>query len=364
MDAQRNLIDRLEEALAHKDIGRRAETLRRVTDLFVSGSGRFTGDQVALFDDVMSRLAAEIEVSARAAFGQRLAALSDAPPGVVRGLALDDAIEVAGPVLSLSERLDDSTLVESARTKSQNHLLAIARRKVLAESVTDVLVDRGNHEVVQSTAENAGAKFSKFGYSTLAQRAHHDGGLALTVWMRPEIPREHLLAVFEQASESLRSKLEAADPTKAGIMRDMVAQASNEIQTATREASAIYMTARSRVLSLHHAGKLDEAQLANFARSGRFDETTIALSIIGDVPVGLVERAITSQRSEQILVFAKSIGLGWETAHAILLLQARTNGSSTYEPDQCCATFERLRADMAKKAIQFLRLRERAERSD
>src|SRR5712672_601065 len=344
MKPQENLIDQLEDALAHSDIGRRAETLRRVTDLFVSGSGKFSGEQIALFDDVMSRLLEQIELSARAAFGKRLAMFPDAPLRVIRGLALDDEIEVAGPVLAHSERLDDPILVESARTKSQDHLLAISRRKTLAEPVTDVLVERGNREVAVSMAGNMGARFSDFGYSTLVQRARSDGGLALSVWSRPEIPRQHLLALFAQASESVRAKLEAADP----------------IQTETRERSALYGTARAHVLSLHQSGRLDETQLADFARGGKFDETTIALSILANLPIGLVERAITNQRTEQVLVLAKATGLGWETTKEILLLQAGTSGSSTLEIDQCCASFARLQPDTAKKAIHFYRLRERA----
>ena len=360
MTPQENLIDQLEDALARSDIGRRAETLRRVTDLFVSGSGKFSGEQIALFDDVMSRLLEQIEVSARAAFGKRLAMIPDAPLRVIRGLALDDEIEVAGPVLAHSERLDDPILVESARTKSQDHLLAISRRKTLAEPVTDVLVERGNREVAVSTAGNMGARFSDFGYSTLVQRAQSDGGLALSVWSRPEIPRQHLLALFAQASESVRAKLEAADPTKAGVLRDVVAQASDRIQTETRERSALYGTARAHVLSLHQSGRLDETQLADFARGGKFDETPIALSILANLPIGLVERAITNQRTEQVLVLAKATGLGWETTKEILLLQAGTSGSSTLEIDQCCASFARLQPDTAKKAIHFYRLRERA----
>jgi uncharacterized protein (DUF2336 family) len=360
MNAQHNLIDQLEDALAHSDITRRAETLRRVTDLFVLGSGRYSGEQIALFDDVMSRLVNEIELSARAVFGHRLAMLPDAPPRVIRGLALDDAIEVAGPVLALSEQLDDPILVETAKTMSQDHLLAISRRKVIAEAVTDVLVERGNRQVAVSTAENAGAKFSHFGYSTLVQRARDDGGLALSVWTRSEIPRQHLLALFADASEAVRASLEAADPAKAGLLRDVVAQAANQIQTETRDRSAVYGAARSHVLALHQSGRLDEPQLANFAQAGKFDEATIALSIMADLPIGLVERAISNKQTEQVLVLAKATDLGWETAKAILLLQAGTNGSSTPELDQCCATFARLRPDTAKKAIHFYRLRERA----
>ena len=47
-------------------------------------------------------------------------------------------------MLSQSERLDDKTLIENARSKSQAHLLAISTRQALSGAVTDVLVQRGN----------------------------------------------------------------------------------------------------------------------------------------------------------------------------------------------------------------------------
>ena len=59
MTKQHNLIDDLNDAVATKNLGRRAEMLRRIAGLFVSGSGEFTGEQVALFDDVMGRLVNE-----------------------------------------------------------------------------------------------------------------------------------------------------------------------------------------------------------------------------------------------------------------------------------------------------------------
>ncbi|MDX7218226.1 DUF2336 domain-containing protein, partial [Escherichia coli] len=145
------------------DIGARVGILQRVTDLFVAGAKRFDVEQVALFDDVMCRLIDEIDHTACAAFGLRLSTIANAPPLVSRTLALHDSIEVAGPLLSRSESLDDKTLVTGARTKGQAHLLAISRRKLLNEDVTDVLVERGDHDVVVSTAANLGARFSEFG---------------------------------------------------------------------------------------------------------------------------------------------------------------------------------------------------------
>jgi uncharacterized protein (DUF2336 family) len=363
ISGQENLIDQLEGVIAGKDIGHRAVMLRRVTDLFVLGSGKLSDEQIALFDDVMQRLVDEIESSARATFGQVLALIPDAPPKIIRRLALDDEIEVARAILSHSGRVDDMTLIESAKTKSQEHLLAISRRKVLGESVTDVLVERGNQQVVLSTAGNSGAAFSEFGYSTLVRRSSNDVGLAACVWSRPEIPRQHLLKLFADASEAVRLELTNKDPRKAGLIMEIVAQAANQIQTRTRERSASYAAAYAYVQSLHQSGKLGEPQLAEFATAKKFDETIVALSKICDLPVGLIERAFVDDRSEQIIVLAKAAGLSWKTAKAILQLQAGPKGGSTRIFDQHFETFTRLKTESAKKAMTFYRMRERAAMS-
>ena len=159
MNLTNGLIDQLEIALASPELSKRAELLRQVADLFVLGSGKFSDVQIDLFDEVMSTLLKNIECTARATFGSRLSRLPDAPLRTIRLLAFDDAPEVAAPVLEHSPRLDEVTLAENARTKSQDHLLAIAGRSQLTEPVTDVLVERGNSDVAVRTAGNGGARF-------------------------------------------------------------------------------------------------------------------------------------------------------------------------------------------------------------
>ena len=60
---------------------------------------------------------------------------------------------MASPVLAQAERLDIKTLIECARIKNQEHLLAISRRKKLPEALTEVLVERGDQQVVLSIAK-------------------------------------------------------------------------------------------------------------------------------------------------------------------------------------------------------------------
>ena len=253
MTVHNALIYELEEALSHGSAERRAKTLRRITDLFVFGSSQFSKEHIAVFDNVFKHLISDIERSARVTLADRLAALPHAPPQVIRTLAFDDAIDVAGPVLTRSEQLDNVTLVENARTKSQQHLLAISRRKVIAETVTDVLVERGNRDVALSAAQNAGAKFSETGYVRLVRRSEGDDELAQAVGSRPEIPRQQFLKLLTSASSAVRQALEAANPGYAHEVRDVVAEVASAIQLKTATASRDFAAAQA--LGRIHAGR-------------------------------------------------------------------------------------------------------------
>ncbi len=357
-----NFIDRLETVISSKDVARRATILSQVADLFVVNSGRFSQEHVELFDDVMTRLLDSAGEDARAQFGDRLAKLADAPPKTLRHLALDEAIEVAGPILRHSDFIDDSTLVEAARHKSQDHLLAISGRKVLVEAVTNILVERGDEAVVSSTARNEGAKFSEFGISNLVKKASSDGGLALIMWSRVDIPRQNLVKLFADASEAIREQMMKADPHRAELIKTAVAEVADEIQARTRAGSDAFSAARSHVEALHSVGQLSEAQLHAFAGEGSFEKTAVALSLLCELPIGVVERAFVQQHTDQILVMAKAIGLTWVTTVALLLLQAGVNGSSRQQLDQCFVSFSKLQTKTALTALQFYRMRQKASK--
>lgn len=358
MNVRESFTDQLEQALASKDLSRRAEILHRITDLFMSSSGNLSAEQIELFDDVMSKLLGAVELAVRAAFGRRLAGVADSPGKVMRMLAFDDSIEVAGPVLTHGSRLDDEALSENARTRSQEHLLAISRRKSLAECVTDVLVERGNQIVVVSTARNPGAKFSQDGMETLVGRSRTHAELAMCVWSRPDIPRQHLMKMFAQASEAVRKQLQAANPRRAAQIAAAVASASEELQTVARAGSHEQATAQAIVTSLHSAGKLDEANLLYFAQQRNFDNVAVALSLLCDVPIGLAERVLVQSEPEQLMILTKSIDLSWETVKCILCLHIVPADSD--QLNDCFASYLRLKPQTAQTALQFYRLRERA----
>jgi uncharacterized protein (DUF2336 family) len=128
--------------------------LMQIADFFVGNSPRYTDDEINLFDAIITRLATEIEISVRSLLAQRLAPIANAPINIMTILASDDETKVAYPILAQSDRVDEAILVQCARSKSQDQLLAISRRKTLSEVITDVLVERGNEQVVLSAAKN------------------------------------------------------------------------------------------------------------------------------------------------------------------------------------------------------------------
>jgi uncharacterized protein (DUF2336 family) len=352
MTPPRSLIDEIEDALAAKSEEKRAAALWRITDLFIAGADSFGDDHVTLFDDLLQRLATTIEKNARAKLSSRLCRLANAPPGMVRNLAADHDIRVAQPILRYSPRLDDTCLTNTAATHSQQHLLAIAQRSALSEAVTDVLVERGDRDVVRSVAQNSGARFSNAAFRTLVERSVGDEVLAVHVGIRRDLPRQHLLKLVERASVAVRQKLAAADPAAAGAIRDVIAEIDGSIRAASRRASTDYAAARLEVEALQQAGRLGEPEVYAYADARKFEETAVALSLVTGAPIDLVERAMLDDNPDMAVILSKVAGFSWSTAQCILL-RAANRHLSVQDLDRALSGFSRLKPGTARSIIEF-----------
>jgi len=349
-----SLIDEVISTVASGDVNQRLRILQRVTDLFVAGSRSYSSQQIGLFDDLLQQLSADIEVNARAKLAHRLAGLDSAPPKVIRSLAFDDEIAVAGPVLIHSQQLSDADLVENATNKSQKHLLAIAQRLKLSEIVTDVLVERGDRHVVQKVARNNGACFSLAGYGRLTTRARYDRKLTLVLGQRSDIPRQYFLKLLETASASVRAKLEAANPQAAAAIRESVDDVATAMQHEARDASQEHTAAARDANRRYNAQSITEANVHAPAHAQEFERTVVALSRFGRFPVDIVERALLDEGADMILILAKAADCSWTTARELLVMfHAKRN----LKPDDLTQAFERYRKlsqQTARNIVKFL----------
>jgi len=355
MNETNSVLRDLEDAIARGTADSRERALWHATDLLIAG--RYYEDEIATFGEVIGRLADEIETEARVQLAQRLARIEYSPASVIRKLAFDDEIEVAGPVLRDSERLDEATLVENASTKSQEHLLAIAERKTLSPAVTDVLASRGNSAVAKAVARNHGAQFSGAGFLHMVQRAENDSILAEHLGRRLDIPRHLFQQLISKASDDVGKRLAEERPELLDVIHSSVANVAGELQSKFGPGSRNYFVAKRTVSIQHRLGNLNESSIAGYATAHKVDEVTIGLALLSGLPVDVVERALFDRNREMLLMLAKALNFTWTTTMALAFLGARDNRITAGELQELERDYARLAGPTSRSVLEFYQSR-------
>ena len=356
------LINEIQDTTVSGSTKKQLSALTRITDLFVTGSARYSKQQIELFDEVFKSLVAVIELKTRVKLARHLAASSNAPATLIRAFAFDDAIDVAAPVLSQSTALSEADLVVSASTQSQGHLYAIAQRQTISEAITEILIKRGEPIVVHTVAKNAGACLSDGSFRELVMRAGDDAKLALHVGTRRDIPRHHFLKLLETASASVSSKMIAANPQFTDAVQVAVAEVIDDINLEVRNKSRGHAIARQKVRRLKYWRELGDANVHAAASAQDFEKTVMALSILARCPIEMAERAVLNENPGVVQVIAKAAGCSWPTVKALLLMTAADRRMSRSDLEQARENFERLETRTAKRVLEFYDAR-RSERT-
>jgi uncharacterized protein (DUF2336 family) len=359
MGATRSLIPELEDVIQRGSREQRAEALRRITALFLDGAAGYSDQHVNLFDEVFGLLIEEIETKTRAELSNRLAPVTNAPVKILRTLANDDDIDVAGPVLKLASRLAEADLVDVARTKGQAHLHAISTRRALGEAVTDVLVRRGNRDVARRVADNRGARISEKSFRRLVQRAEEDGILAEKIGLRPDIPAPMFRDLLSKATAVVHRRLiAAASPELRAAICDVLAKVSKEV--GDRIGPRDYRAAQRIVLGLDRAGQLDENVLTSFCSDGKFEEAVVTLATLSKVPIKIADRLLGGDRPDPVLILCKAAGLSWPAVKAVISARPDAPGISTQGLDAAFGNYGRLSASTAQRVVRFWQVRQGA----
>jgi uncharacterized protein (DUF2336 family) len=350
-----SLLPELEEVLQRGSPGRRAEMLKRITDLFLGSADQFAPEHVGVFDDVIGFLIAEIETQALAELSRRIAPVPNAPDGVVRKLAINDDIAVAGPVLRRTP-LADADLEQIAETRGQEHLLAIAERPGLTEALTNILVRRGDGAVARSVATNRQARFSPDSFSKLVQRAKLDGVLAERIGSRTDIPPHLFRQLVLQATEVVQKRLlaNARPETREEILR-VLSQVSDAVGATA--APRNYEAALAIVRDMQKDGRLNEAAITGFARNQKYEETIAGLATLSAVPVETVDRLMSGDRSDPVIILARAANFGWETVRAIIESRGGARGTSTQAIDAAKQNYDMLSPATAERVVRFWQVR-------
>jgi uncharacterized protein (DUF2336 family) len=351
-----NLISDLESAIAtgsHKT----GALLHRITDLFLIHAGHYSPDQLAIYDDVLLVLVDKVEIAARAVLAKRLAPIDSAPANTIRSLALDDAIEVAEPILAISNVVDDKTLVDCIAAQGQDHLLAIATRNKLSETVTDKLVAKGDNKVLGTLVTNPGADISDRGFGLLVRKSVGDDWLSECIAERKDIPDHHFRELVSQASDIVRRRLIKDNPELCEAIGAAFPPSAKANAIKHARSTTDYRTAELCVKSR----EITDAVVNEFAQAKKIEEVIVSIAQLSGLSAPEIERLIMGTWTSPIAIIFKAIGLRMTTVDAIYRARLQGGGGLGNDGIRTKAEFIAVSRPTAERIMRFFRVRKSAE---
>lgn len=270
----------------------RRELLRKVTEA-LDPSVPLAKDEIAEFDDILPAVAAEYSTQVRTQIARLIASSLSPFSRSAQQFALDD-IEVARPILENYDALSDDTLLKVVGQKSQDHMMAVTRRRRISEAVSQALVERGDDDVVTSLLTNQKAEIGSAAYDLVAKRAETSPALQAPLVRRSGVPIELLNDLYTKVEAGLRreiiGKFESvpAEELEAAFQRTRVRVSSRYNQPEDFELS------KRRIDGMERRGALIPPVLVTLMREGPLARTSfkIAFARLTEVDYDLIERLV------------------------------------------------------------------------
>ena len=98
--------------------------------------------------------------------------------------------------------------------------------------------------------------------------------------------------------------------------------------------------------------------MLNFAKVFKYEESVAALSAMSGVKVETLDRLISGDRDDPILVAGKTIGLEWATVRALIMLRLGPNRTAAPADIEVARTnYARLMPSTAERVVNFWKTR-------
>lgn len=356
MSKLQDLIELAREPSSDK----RRVLLREITDLFFVNPDH-QGGEMALFDDVMSQLAGEMEAAVRAELADRLAPIAQPPARLIRGLAADESIEVARPVLEQSVALTDDELVSVARKHGQAHLQAISRRPNVSATVTDVIVERGSDETLGVLLGNTGAALSRQAHETVVDRAGFNPALHEAVVNRPELPIDLLNEMYFVVEAKLRNQILQRNAEMDPAALDAALEAGRN-RVATRHGSLPpdYAEAERDVRSLVARKALTPKALASMLRNRESTRFMVALAELAGIDFHTARVILERRELDALAIVCKAADFERSLFLTFAVLVLDRDADAMGRAKEYGDLYAALPKESAQRTLRFWRMRRQA----
>ncbi len=336
---------------------RRRELLRGVTDMFFSHEGHGVAE-MALFDEVLSHLAGEMEAAVRAELAERMAEgeREVAPARLLRSLAMDE-IEVARPVLARAS-LSDDDLLQVARTKGQDHLRAISQRPTVSPRLSDAIVDRGDDQTLGVLLRNGGAELSRRAHERAVDRAASNPDLHEAVVTRQSLPLDLLNEMYFVVEARLREDILArnsnVDPEELEA-----ALANSRKRLAARDGAlpADYALAEAYVRDLRGREGITPRALAAMLRNRETTRFLVALAELADIDFHTARRILERRELDALAIVCKAADFDRSLFLTFAVLILDRDADAMARAKAYGELYPELPKESALRTIRFWRMR-------
>ena len=334
----------------------RRELLRKVTEALDPRAG-LAEAEVAEFDGLLSAIASDYSTQVRAQIAKLVASSLSPFSHTAHRFALDD-IEVARPILENYEGLSETTLLKVVGQKSQDHMMAVTRRRRVSEAVSQALVERGDDAVVTSLLTNTQAEIGAAAYGMVAKRAETSVALQAPLVHRAGVPLELLNNLYLKVEADLRreiiSKFEsvAPDELEAAFARTRVEVSKRYNQPDDFE------TSKRRIDAMARDHTLTPPALVNLMREGPTSRTAFKLAFahLADVDYDLIERVVESPDLDTAALLCRGSGFNRALFMALAVgldKSERALGGT----EEFARLYESVPVQAAQRALRFWKVR-------
>ncbi len=298
----------------------RNRLMEHVVQLYALTTDRINPELLAVYDDVLVRLADFVEEEALAFVADKLAPLASAPTGMVRKLA-NEQINVARPVLERSPVLTDDDLTEVVRNNGLEHMDAIAGRAQINADLASEIIERGNAPVKTKLASNTGAKFHEESFAKLVKDSRNCTQLQETLAEREDLPVSVVRALVDVASVSVRRKLlRHGRPEVAKRVTEAAGLAAERLSNEQWLMRYDFEAAYRNVSMMLKKQPVNEASVAAMASGGKFAEAVVMFALCAGVALEEAKHWSVRADPKPFLIVCKSMRFSTKTVEAFLQL--------------------------------------------
>jgi len=354
-NANKTKLEELINLAGEPSSARRRELLREVTDLFFVPEADHGPREMAVFDEVLTGLARDMESEVQAELARRIAETQRSPRTLARSLATAE-IHVAEPLLA-SSALTEEDLLHVVATQGQDHLKVVSGRRGLPSAVSDVIVERADDHTLEHLLRNQTAELSRKASEVVVERAAESPALHEAVVARKSLPvdllNEMYFVVEARLRETIIARNAAIDPE--------TLEAALEVgrkRLATRDGAlpADYAEAEANVRSMTRKNALTPTALVSLLRSGQRTAFLVALCELTGIDFHTARRIVERGDLDALAIACKAAG--FERAlfltFAVLILEP-SQGMGRAE--QYGRLYSELPKDAALRTMRFWRMR-------